>query len=151
MFPVATSSAVRSPEKIVSKQSNEVAREASSTADRDKVVADGVRSRRPNRDLSALAMQHADSLGISPKVSDGLRKLMLRYDKSPISRLLETMHDRDAPEDAKDKAAEKLLPYLHSKIDAGGDDESPDPNRRNPNGPTLNLTLNVRSAKKKGA
>lgn len=103
---------------------------------------------RPNRDFSALAKQHAESLGISPKASDGLRKLLMRYDKSPIKQLLDTMHDRDAPIDEQNKAAEKLLPYLHSKID--GDVEAKDPNAPG-SAPVLNLTLNVSAPKKKGA
>lgn len=131
----------------MSKQSNEVASQARVGDPGMTSSIKESRSNRPNRDRFLLAKQHAESLGISDKVSDGIRTLLMRYDTSPIKRLLDTMHDRDAPEDAKDRAAEKLLPYLHSKVEVDKEDLPPDPNR--PSAPSLNLTLNVNARKKK--
>ncbi len=114
------------------------------------------------------AKEHADSLGISERVSDGLRRVMLRYEKSPLVMFLDAMHESEeeidaALEDAelspdqrarararlidsmkerKLDAAKQLLPYLHNKADAPEREvQDPDHPRGTVVAPVLNLTV----------
>lgn len=98
----------------MSKQSNEI---ASMVDDEDRDVR---RSRtwagKGRRDF-LIAKQHAEELGLSPKVSDGVRQLMTRYKVSPLKHMLDVLNDPGRSNAEKGWASKELLPYLHSKAD----------------------------------
>lgn len=151
-----------------SKQPNEVS-QAAYRGDPGHTAARKESQRLASRKKEYLeAKEHADSLGISERVSDGLRRVMLRYEKSPLVLFLDAMHESEEEIDAaledselgpeqrerararlmeslkarRLDAAKQLLPYLHSKADAP-EREIQDP--ENPRGtviaPVLNLTV----------
>jgi hypothetical protein len=57
----------------------------------------------------------ADELGVSPSVSDGIKRLLVKYDISPLKLMIETMADKDASKSAKMAAAQAAFPYIHGK------------------------------------
>lgn len=126
----------------MSKQSNEITSIIADGEDGDKR-----RSRtwagQGRRDF-ALAKQHAEDLGLSPKVSDGVRRMMMRYGTSPLKHILDRLNDPGVGEATKNWAAEKALPYLHAKADDG---ETDDAAKGKAKRPVLNVTKKYSAAK----
>lgn len=98
----------------MSKQSNEI---ASIVDDEDRDVRRSRTWAGKGRREFIEAKQHAEELGLSPKVSDGVRQLMTRYRTSPLKHMLDVLNDPGRSNAEKGWASKELLPYLHSKAD----------------------------------
>lgn len=133
----------------MAKQSNEVMA-AARDIDPDTVPARG-KGPRPNRDEFIKAKEHADDvLGLDEKVSDGLRRAMMRFKNSPLTLMMEVLNDSEQPWERRLDAAERLKPYLHRKLEdkhgvqSQGHSSAGNGSGSSPasTGPTINLTVN---------
>lgn len=135
----------------MSKQSNEVMAAAKDNG-RERTPRRG-EGPRPNRDEFVAAKAHADDvLGLDEKVSDGLRRSMLRFKNSPLTLMMEILNDEEQPWERRLDAAERAKPYLHRKLEdkhgtqaqGGGNGNGGNGAGSSPaaTGPTINLTVN---------
>lgn len=104
----------------MSKQSNEINQTICDDSDDD--VKRSQTWRGKGRADFNTAKLHAEELGLSDKVSDATRRMMTRYRTSPLKFMMDALADPGRAQTDKAWAAEKLLPYLHSKADAIAED-----------------------------